>query len=532
MESYRSRSLWFLIFFLSLNLSACTDTVVISGEEQHGQLRDAKTGAPIPDAFVAVLWNQFHEGYSAWYECFIVSVTTTNSNGYYYLTAWEIPYKTRNLLDRIFNKPHVDRIFTYTYKKGYRWAQEGVGNYDVKSLYQVDESPRERLEFLDYVSRNIGCGAGNYSVVIEKPLLPMLQAIYEEALNIASTDQDEENISMILYVLETVKLGNKEASERLSARVAKREHRLKINPAYKALNLGELADLKYVIQTGLTTPNGRLENGDTLLMTAADNGNSLMAAYLLSSGADPASHGYDHVRGGTALSRAVSRLFNGQFEDPSGYINIVRMLSVAKDVDLTPLRNLVSSRDPKIRALADLTPDKASEEPDIANSLIERLDIFAKPIELKAGKETYLQFDIKDGKIENVRELPEVPPSGELLSLRLRDDGKSGPGPLEFRTRMHGKIYMRVILEGSDQCAKPIQNYLVGTPPYDGIYSWTIEPDCKKVTVTDFYLHNWPHEQPEQRRDSIDVATPGPGDSHSSMKWSNRVEGGVLNQMK
>ena len=531
MESYKSTSLWFLIFFVSVTLPGCTDTVVIGGEAQQGQLRDAKTGAPIPDAFVAVTWNEFHQGYSAWYECFNVSVTRTDSNGHYHVPAWKKPYKMSSVRDRIFYKPHVDRIFIYTYKKGYRWDGKSGGNYG-NSLYQVDDSRRERLEFLDYLSRNIECDARNYPVDIQKPLIPMLEAIYEEALDIAATKEDEENLLTILSAVETLTLGYDEASERSSARVSAKEHRLQNNPAYRALNSRELADLEYVIQTGLSTPNSHLENGDTLLMTAADKGNALMVRYLLNSGADPAAEGYAHTRGGTALSRAVFRLFNGQFEDPSGYINIVKMLSVSKDVDLTPLRDLVSSRNPKIRALSDLTPDKTSEVPEFTKAPVERLDILSKPIELKSDKEINLEFEIKDGKIENVREIPEVTSSGELLSLRLRDGAKTGHGSVALRTRMHGKVYMRVVLEGGDQCAQPVQNYLVGTPPYDEIHSWTIEPDCKKVIVTDFYLDNWPNELPEQRRDFIDVVTPGPVNPKSSAVWSNPVGKGYFSQTK
>ena len=522
MESYKSTSLWFLLFFVSVTLPACTDTVVISGEEQKGQLRDAKTGAPIPDAFVAVSWNEFHQAYSAWYECLNVSVTTTDSNGYYYLPAWKKPYKMSSTLERILYKPHVDKIFVYTYKKGYRWDEKTKGNYGA-SLYQVNESARARLEFLDYLSRNIGCGAGNYSVEIQKPLLPMLEAIYEEALDIATTKEDDENLFTILSAVETLTLGYDEASERSSARVSAKEHRLQNNPAYRALNSRELADLEYVIQTGLSSPNSHLENGDTLLMTAADKGNALMVRYLLNSGADPTAEGYAHTRGGTALSRAVFRLFNGQFEDPSGYIDIVRMLSAAKGTDLTQLRDLKSNRDPKIRALADITPANANKEPEITKAPVQIFDIFSKPFELKADKEIYLQFEIKDGKIKNVREVAEVPPNGELLSLQFRDGAETGRQSVALRTRMHGKVYMRVVQEGGDQCAQPAQSYLVGTPPFDGVYSWTLEPNCNKVTVTDFHLHNWPNEQPEQPSLSIDVGSPGPVNSTSSTVWSEGV---------
>ena len=151
------------------------------------------------------------------------------------------------------------------------------------------------------------------------------------------------------------------------------------------------------------------------------------------------------------------------------------------------------------------------------------MDIFSKPIELKPNKEIYLQFEIKDGKIMNVGEVPGVPLSGELLALQFRDGAQTGRQSVALSTRMHGKVYMRVVQEGGDQCAQPIQSYVVGTPPYDEMHSWALDPSCNKVTVTDFYLHNWPNEQPEQPSLSIDAGSPGPVNSTSSTVGSNRA---------
>jgi hypothetical protein len=39
---------------------------------------------------------------------------------------------------------------------------------------------------------------------------------------------------------------------------------------------------------------------------------------------------------------------------------------------------------------------------------VEPLDIFSQPIELKPGQDTYLQFTIKDGRVESIRELHEL----------------------------------------------------------------------------------------------------------------------------
>jgi len=58
--------------------------------------------------------------------------------------------------------------------------------------------------------------------------------------------------------------------------------------------------------------------------------------------------------------------------------------------------------------LADIKPG-ADGEPEIARvPSVEPLDIFSQPIGLKPGQDTYLQFTIKDGRVESIRELHEL----------------------------------------------------------------------------------------------------------------------------
>jgi len=516
---------------------------VSSGGYIRGHVVDADTREPIQDAHVAITWDgdELASVVDTMTVCIRADETLTDSNGNFRFWPW---VQWDGILPKI--DVHYSNIIVY--KAGYfdmhyydllqkTTIRRRVGEpHMLRQFEKGDLSRREYMDYLLQVSNWANCETD------EANLVPINRAVYTEAERFAQTNDEKEIADKIHYILEVNELGYDEASKRSNVRESDKDRRLWNNPAYRALKSGELADLEYVIQTGLSTPNDRLENGDTLLVTAADNGNALMVAYLLNSGADPTALGYTEAalptldfgstRGGTAFSRTVGRLFYGQFEDPSGYIAIVRMLSAAKDVDLTQLRDLKSSRDPKIRALADITPEKTNKAPELSKAPVERLDIFSKPIELKTDKEIYLQFEIKDGKIKNVGEVPGVPPSGELLALRLRDGSISGRSSVNLRTRMHGKVYMRVVQEGGDQCAQPIQSYLVGTPPYDGMHSWALDPSCNKVTVTDFYLHNWPNEQPEQPSLSIDVASPGRVNSKSSAVWSNRAGRGGISQTK
>jgi hypothetical protein len=511
-----------VILILTSLLAGCIST----GGYIKGQVIDADTGEPISNAHVAIIWKgdafAFVETQSVDMRA---DATLTDVKGKFRFLPWV-------QWDGILPLSDVDYSNIIVYKAGYfdmryydllqkNTIRGRIGEPHLLRRYEKgDLSRREYMDYLIQASKWASCGTDQANLV------PIKRAVYTEAERFAQTNDEKEIADTILSGLESYEFGYDEADKRRHARESAKERRLWNNPAYRALKSDELADLEYVMQTGLSTPNDRLENGDTLLVTAADNGNALMVAYLLNLGADPTALGYGPTRGGTALSRAVDRLFRGHFEyseNPSAYIDIVRMLSAANGVDLTQLRDLKSSRDPKIRALADITPEKTNKAPGLSKAPVERLDIFSKPIELKTDKEIYLQFEIKDGKIKNVREAPEVPPNGELLVLRLRDGSISGQSSVNLRTRMHGKVYMRVVQEGGDQCAQPIQSYLVGTPPYDGMHSWALDPSCNKVTVTDFHLHNWPNEQPEQRRDSIDVLTPRPVNSKSSAVWSEGV---------
>jgi hypothetical protein len=520
-----------VILILTSLLAGCIST----GGYIKGQVLDADTGEPISNANVAIIWEgdafAFVETQSVDMRA---DVTLTDANGKFRFWPWV-------QWDGILPLSDVHYSNIIVYKTGYfdmryydllhkNTIRGRIGEPHLLRRYEKgDISRREYMDYLLQVSSWASCGTDQANLV------PIKRAVYTEAERFAKTNDEKEIADTILSGPESYEFGYDEADKRRHARESAKERRLWNNPAYRALKSGELADLEYVIQTGLSTPNDRLENGDTLLVTAADNGNALMVAYLVNSGADPAALGYTEAslptldlgiggtRGGTALSRTVGRLFDGHFEDPTGYIAIVSMLSAAKGVDLTQLRELKSSRDPKIRALADITPEKMNKAPELSKAPVERLDIFSKPIELKTDKEIYLQFEIKDGKIMNVGEVPGVPLSGELLALQFRDGAKTGRQSVALRTRMHGKVYMRVVQEGGDQCAHPIQSYLVGTPPYDEMHSWALDPSCNKVSVTDFYLHNWPNEQPVQPSLSIDVGSPGQVNSTPSTVGSNRA---------
>jgi len=174
------------------------------------------------------------------------------------------------------------------------------------------------------------------------------------------------------------------------------------------------------------------------------------------------------------------------------------MLLASEGVDSQPVEVLRSSRNMEIKALAEIN---AGSGDNLVGSTeaAEPLNLFQEAIELTGNQKRYFQFIITNGAIQAIREVPEPPGTGEVISLHIRDARKPGRSNVAIQTRMRGQLYMRIILEGGDEFALPAQDYLIGKPPYNHVHMYKIEPDWKRATVTDFYLNKWPELQPEVR---------------------------------
>lgn len=553
MNSINVRLILLLIvaIILTTTIPACTTgqqlriETEISGKETKGRVLNAENDLPIENVIVLALWMRYYpQLFNSYVKCTHAASTQTNQNGYWQIpeestwarTKWD---KSRTFMNFFIFKPGYkapDFEHGFMLKKGNIWEHVFPKRYYVL-LYNSDKWVD--VDNLDSAKRMVGFG-NSYLVPAIAPnieeltslvnssrcnaedgsgiaLLPFYEAIYKEAAKLTQSDA-QPAVANIQNSYERLALGDDEADRRLKERLAPNERKSRL--AQRAIKSVGIADLQFVVQTGLADPNAVLDNGYTLLTNAVFSGDADKVAYLLQSGADPTS--VNKSSGGTALHMAIEKLFNGNIENRAGYIDIVKMLSVAKGADITSLRTLSSSSDPEIRALAD-AGRRTNSASSNSTGPIGPMDIFSKAIALTPGEVTYLQFTIKNGRIRSVRQSAELPRTGEILSLRLRDRAKTGQRSVNLRTHMHGKIYMRVVLEGGDRCTQPIQNYLVGTPPYDRIDSWTLEADCKQVTVTDFSLQNWPNEPPEQSSVSIDVGTRRPVDSKASAVRPNRT---------
>lgn len=163
-----------------------TDPGYSSGKELRGVIVNAETGEPIPDAIVVAKWIT-SSGTAGGSElvCFHVGTATANAAGEYYMPAWrqKSPFSAKYERD----------IFVYAYKAGYRWQyrfppEEGyITQYITDKLVPFHGTAKERLEYLDYVGRNLLCFSGGES---KKALLPLQNALLEEARSLAQSESD------------------------------------------------------------------------------------------------------------------------------------------------------------------------------------------------------------------------------------------------------------------------------------------------------------------------------------------------------
>lgn len=169
-------------FLLVLPLTACAGT---SLSPVTGQVLEAETRKPIPDALVVGLWyGTSAPGFfvDSTTVCYHVAHTTTDPNGRYTLPPTE---KERKYQDG----DHYTAIWAY--RRGYEDARRREGN---TVLLQPSTGGRgERLKYLLHFSSLVGCyGAGE-----EKSLVPVYKALYDEAKIHATSDKDKDALQTI-----------------------------------------------------------------------------------------------------------------------------------------------------------------------------------------------------------------------------------------------------------------------------------------------------------------------------------------------
>ncbi len=200
-----------VMFFLPL--PACA----LSGKAIEGTVLEEGTNKPVPEAIVIARWSghlaTFAHGKTV---CYHVLSTTTDENGTYRFPAWK-----KKITEDWQKNVDPETVVITAHKPGYEeyrppgYVRTEEFKRNIRYLQPFTGGRGERLEYLKRVSGATGCSDKKE---IERNLLPLYRALYEEAKGIAVTKEDREKVETLLFGLESIEFGSIEALNRMTER--------------------------------------------------------------------------------------------------------------------------------------------------------------------------------------------------------------------------------------------------------------------------------------------------------------------------
>jgi hypothetical protein len=194
-------------------LSACSQHahLLSGGAAFTGKVVNGETGHAISGATVIAEWRTD----SLWSpeadnsepvdpalmtrSCLHVETATTDENGVYAFPRW---WSSSSYL-RIGGEKFPFSVFAF--KAGYVSPQPVVTEpVPVYTLIPAKQAKAERLEYLAEISRRIRCSSYNSNDSV--PQLPVLRALYDEAIGIEQTEEDRQAAEFILWMMETIEM--------------------------------------------------------------------------------------------------------------------------------------------------------------------------------------------------------------------------------------------------------------------------------------------------------------------------------------
>jgi hypothetical protein len=164
------------------------------GKRIAGQVVDAETGAPIPGAHVAFLWESTiipsgFTGHNARDICYHAAAAVTDQDGKFDVKGW----RKWSTYDVYFTDPHVI-VYVRGYEPNSRPLHVGPSTPPIDrpnerfALRRFSADVNQRMPMLFYNLANKGCDYGGQS---QKSLYPMLKDVYREARAIARSAEDK-----------------------------------------------------------------------------------------------------------------------------------------------------------------------------------------------------------------------------------------------------------------------------------------------------------------------------------------------------
>lgn len=183
-----------------LPLAACTG---LSGGPIEGRVLEASTRKPIGDAIVVARW----EGHLASYAhgktvCYHVLTTKTNVEGRYQFPAWK-----KDIAEDWQKNIRPERVLIDVYKPGYRFHSVPQDRPNDRVLALFTGGREERLREIEHLKQStVGCADPRAN---GKSLIPLYQALHDEAKPLAKTKEEGVIVSGFLSWIRIIEGGGK-----------------------------------------------------------------------------------------------------------------------------------------------------------------------------------------------------------------------------------------------------------------------------------------------------------------------------------
>lgn len=172
-----------LTLLLAFPASAASDSF------KEGSVLEDGTDAAIPGALVVVRWEDRTLGRSPT-GCVRVEAAVTDAQGRYRVPNWQSPTAMPGR--------GAEPVVT-VHKPGYQQTRLYGRSRDTQYLKPSVQERAARLDYLSHINRMTECHAAGDS---RKNLLPLKQALYQEALEMAVTEADKKTVDALRAAIE------------------------------------------------------------------------------------------------------------------------------------------------------------------------------------------------------------------------------------------------------------------------------------------------------------------------------------------
>jgi hypothetical protein len=175
----------------------------------EGTVIDGSTGAPLAGVYViGAWWVSISMPVKSMSGCSKLEVVRTDEQGRFALSTWSGSIRAHLFGDENLND--------YYYLKGYRWETGRPSNRETVVLVPDTRSAIFQLDRIGQLMEKADCGPLEQRKVLA---LPMYQAMYDEARPMASSYDERRSLSSLLFMVESLAVGEKRAHDNSTARL-------------------------------------------------------------------------------------------------------------------------------------------------------------------------------------------------------------------------------------------------------------------------------------------------------------------------